>query len=307
MIIKNISSQAIVLDWASKLGIKLNPGQEIERDDVLALDTRFKALKEAGVIDVLSWDNTDYSTVVQVEMKDALSSISSEVGYLEVRVTTNEGNILSNSTQIGSNSSDISTNSSDIADNDIDIATNVSNISTNTNDIATNAADIATNVTDIAANTSGIAANAIAITNNTTDIVTNVTDIASNAADIATLQGQVAGMSPSFVFDVTGLLYTVTGLAPFVIKEDITITGVAKFYREKAGTSGSTIVNVKDQNGTTIFTTPTNKPEILASSGDDVVVTDIVEKTSFTSGDILKLDIEQVEVGEPINIRLEVY
>lgn len=80
-----------------------------------------------------------------------------------------------------------------------------------------------------------------------------------------------------------------------------TITAVW-IWRETAGTGGSTTVDV-NKNGTTIFTTQSNRPVVTAAGGDNQKdQSGTINVTSFSAGDLLSIDIDTVETGNPQDI-----
>lgn len=106
-----------------------------------------------------------------------------------------------------------------------------------------------------------------------------------------------------YMFRADGILRTITDL-----DATVTIAGTIssiRAFRQDAGTGSSTIIDIH-KNGTTIFTTQGNRPEFLQSAGDDVTVTATPDVTSLVDGDILTLDIDQVETGNAQNIWVEV-
>lgn len=94
------------------------------------------------------------------------------------------------------------------------------------------------------------------------------------------------GADGTWVSPVTGTIYSV------------------KFWRETAGSSGSTILDL-NKNGTTMYTTQANRPTITAANGNDFSATvALPDITSVTAGDKLSIDIDQKEGGSPLTFDL---
>lgn len=93
MIIENITTGTIILDWAAPHGLKMAPQEQVEIDDAIALTSKFKMAKSAGVISINSWDNSDYSSVVQKELKNSSAELQGDISVLEARVAVNEEDI----------------------------------------------------------------------------------------------------------------------------------------------------------------------------------------------------------------------
>ena len=77
--------------------------------------------------------------------------------------------------------------------------------------------------------------------------------------------------------------------------------GAVILYREVAGTSGSTILDL-NKNGTSMYTTTANRPTIAFNDSDLIVIAalpDIVSIAPFT--DVITVDTDQIEGGEPEN------
>jgi hypothetical protein len=73
-------------------------------------------------------------------------------------------------------------------------------------------------------------------------------------------------------------------------------------YRGTPGTSGSTIIDVH-KNGTTIYTTQANRPTLAYTETGSKQAT-APDITSVTAGDVLTIDIDQIEGGIPQNLIL---
>ena len=85
-----------------------------------------------------------------------------------------------------------------------------------------------------------------------------------------------------------------------IIPFDGTIVSV-NLYREVAGTSLNTIVDV-NKNGTTIFTGQANRPTLVFNSSSKKVTVTTIDIASVSAGDVLTCDIDQVDGGNPEDI-----
>jgi len=83
----------------------------------------------------------------------------------------------------------------------------------------------------------------------------------------------------------------------FISDTDFDITGVW-IWRGTAGSSSSTIVDI-NKNGTTMYTTQGNRPTIAFDDGDNKVDCTLPDVTSISAGDVITIDIDQVEAGNP--------
>lgn len=80
-----------------------------------------------------------------------------------------------------------------------------------------------------------------------------------------------------------------------------TVTRVTLF-RRTAGSSGSTIVDV-NKNGTTIYTTQSNRPTVTQAGGDNQIdATTDFDVSAFAQNDRFQVDIDTVESGNPQDI-----
>lgn len=118
--------------------------------------------------------------------------------------------------------------------------------------------------------------------------------IASTATGSGKLQHRWAANGPYRVgTDVDGAYISDTGF---------TITGVW-IYRTVAGTASSTILDL-NKNGTTMYSTQGNRPTIAFNDGDKKVDCTLPDITSVAAGDVLTIDIDQIESGKPRDIIL---
>lgn len=83
-------------------------------------------------------------------------------------------------------------------------------------------------------------------------------------------------------------------------REDFEISSVI-MRREIAGSGGQTVVDIL-KNGTTIFTTPANRPTILASAGDEARTTATPDVVSVSAGDRLEMEVVEAEDGDPQDV-----
>jgi hypothetical protein len=93
--------------------------------------------------------------------------------------------------------------------------------------------------------------------------------------------------------DVDGLI---------IIPSAMTITEVW-IARTTAGSSSDTIVDLH-KNGTTMYTTQANRPTINFADGDRKVQATLPDVLAVAAGDILTMDIDQIEGGTPQHLTL---
>ena len=107
-------------------------------------------------------------------------------------------------------------------------------------------------------------------------------------------------------------LLTFRLLGVSVVKANVDGVAVAPFngtivsvnlYRRTAGSSGSTIVDV-NKNGTTVFTTQANRPAVTTAQSQATAAN--MDVTSVSAGDVLSVDVDQVEGGSPEDIVVSV-
>jgi hypothetical protein len=106
------------------------------------------------------------------------------------------------------------------------------------------------------------------------------------------------------VFTVPGTLSVGTGRAKFYIPGPITLGNV----RASVGTAptGADITIDVNKNGTTVFTTQTNRPKIFA--GQTLVSTSTPNVTEFSAGDYITVDIDTVgslNPGMDLTVQIE--
>ena len=112
---------------------------------------------------------------------------------------------------------------------------------------------------------------------------------------LAALEGFVSGHThkvwKTVVFCVPGTLSTGTNKAPSVLADEAMTIDKVYVYARTAPTGASLIVDV-NKNGTTIFTTQSNRPEIAISANTDE--SGAPEVNSLAKNDRLDVDIDQV-------------
>lgn len=100
----------------------------------------------------------------------------------------------------------------------------------------------------------------------------------------------------TFRFNLSGPINTGTDVdGAWVTRQAGIIDGVI-MWRGTGGSGGSVIADVH-LNGTTIFTTQANRPEINATDGDGFVVSVTPDVTTFNANQVFTMDIDQVESG----------
>lgn len=101
----------------------------------------------------------------------------------------------------------------------------------------------------------------------------------------------------------------ITSILKTVCNFNLTITG-ARLYIEKAGSSGTTEIDIKVSSGgggySTIFTT---KPSVAFGAGDDGVSSNAIldpTKVDLTGGDLIRLDVTSAQVnGRAFMVRID--
>lgn len=106
------------------------------------------------------------------------------------------------------------------------------------------------------------------------------------------------------IFTVPGTLSVGTGKAKFYIPGAITLGNV----RASVGTAptGADITIDVNKNGTTVFTTQTNRPKIYA--GQTLVSTSTPNITEFAAGDYITVDIDSIgslNPGSDLTVQIE--
>lgn len=75
--------------------------------------------------------------------------------------------------------------------------------------------------------------------------------------------------------------------------------------RMTPGTSGSTILDVA-KNAVTVYTTQANRPTIAFGDADEKVLATAPDITNVATGDIITVDTDEIEGGDPANWVLQV-
>lgn len=78
-------------------------------------------------------------------------------------------------------------------------------------------------------------------------------------------------------------------------------------WRGTAGSSGSTTIDV-NKNAVTLYTTQANRPSVTTASGNNALSTTTPDITSVAQDDIIKVDVDVVESGNPndLSVTIEV-
>lgn len=110
-------------------------------------------------------------------------------------------------------------------------------------------------------------------------------------------------------FDVLGLYgdgIVQDGLMFDLVRFDITILNVVLFIHD-AGSSGSTTIDVEYKRGVGAFTSVLTSPlSVAAASGDYATGTGTLGTTSLLTGDILRLNVDAVQVlGQGFSVLIE--
>jgi len=103
------------------------------------------------------------------------------------------------------------------------------------------------------------------------------------------------GGGVDWVSQVDGALATGTNFRAMVAGGAFEIA-LVYIYCKTPGSASSTIVDV-NLNGTTIFTTQGNRPELAYNDADQVAVSGTPEVTTVAAGDVLTWDIDQIGTG----------
>lgn len=82
------------------------------------------------------------------------------------------------------------------------------------------------------------------------------------------------------------------GIAQFVVLRDCTLTGVQPTVAVGKAPTGADAIFDVNKNGTTVFTTQSNRPKVLATTTvGGLVVPDV---TAFVAGDVVTVDVDQI-------------
>lgn len=119
----------------------------------------------------------------------------------------------------------------------------------------------------------------------------NVDNTSDAAKPVSTAQQAALDLkTEAHTFSVSGAVATATGAHRLYVEGNYTIVSV----RASVGTAptGASLIVDVNKNGTTIFTTQSNRPTIAASGNTDLA--DAIEVSSLASGDYLTVDVDQV-------------
>lgn len=112
-----------------------------------------------------------------------------------------------------------------------------------------------------------------------------------------TFQKVLAGKVPGTVITMDG-----PWVAPYA-GEILRVT----FWRGVAGSSGTTTMDVSIE-GTTVFTTQSNRPAIAQTDGDDYVdVSGTIQAGTFSQDDKITVDLDAFEAGNPKNLAVTIH
>lgn len=117
----------------------------------------------------------------------------------------------------------------------------------------------------------------------------------SSGNPIVTVRGALDNAFSDPTFRVDGVLATATSASRFVVPRGGSLLHVY-VVMGNTGSAGSTILDV-NLNGSTIFTTQANRPEIAHDDTDGLVVSTTPDVTELSAQDVLTLDIDQVADG----------
>ena len=94
---------------------------------------------------------------------------------------------------------------------------------------------------------------------------------------------------------VDGPLAVATDVHTIVAAEDF-VLGTVYIFCDDSGSAGTTTVDVH-LNGTTVFTTQANRPQLAHDDADSVAVSGTPEVTEVSQGDKLSIDIDAIATG----------
>lgn len=132
------------------------------------------------------------------------------------------------------------------------------------------------------------------------------------AVHTSTIAGQWSWTDPATLITKPSYNHRWAGNGPFRVGTTVdgawipntafVITSVW-IWHGTAGTSSSTILDL-NKNGTTMYTTQANRPTINFADADGKVQATLPDVTSIAAGDIITIDIDQVEGGTPRDVIL---
>lgn len=118
--------------------------------------------------------------------------------------------------------------------------------------------------------------------------------LSATGADAGTGDVTISAVGPNDItMSFDGTLTVFAGTKRWYVPANITITAV----RASVGTAptGASAIFDVNKNGTTIFTTQSNRPTIAAGTQTDLA--DAIDVTTFSAGDYLTVDIDQIGSG----------
>jgi len=99
-------------------------------------------------------------------------------------------------------------------------------------------------------------------------------------------------LTPSYQIEIDGTLVVASEVAHFVSIGTATIESVY-IYCDDPGVTGTTIVDI-NKNGTTIFTTQANRPQLAYDDADGVAKSGTPDITDLAENDVITVDIDSV-------------
>lgn len=94
------------------------------------------------------------------------------------------------------------------------------------------------------------------------------------------------------VFAKQGSLSVAAGAGQFVFPQAVTIVGVSA--RTKTAPTGANVILDVNKNGTTLFTTQGNRPNIVAGANQTAAEVTNMDVTAVGAGDYLSVDVDQI-------------
>ena len=220
---------------------------------------------------------SDAATVGQVQ--GALDAVAD----LDVRVTTNEGDIANldgrvttNETNIANLDTRVTTNETDIANLDVRVTANEGDIANLDNRVTVNEGDIA--------NLDGrVTTNETIITNLDGRVTTNETDIANLDTRVTVNEGDIANIDARVTVaegDIVALDNSLTQIDARVTANETTLVNI------QAQVGNVPVRYVSDADGTTPSATPTNTAALIGANPAGVTLTNVAAgELSATSSD----------------------
>lgn len=129
---------------------------------------------------------------------------------------------------------------------------------------------------------------------------TGATTFAFEAIADADLPASIARDTEILVVATFDLLDTEsvrTGVRRWYNRTGVALTIIDVFLHLGTAPTGASFITDVNKNGTTIFTTQTNRPTVLAAGSTDAA--DAIEVSSLANGDYLTADVDQIGSGTP--------